>query len=222
MHRFPRWLAAGAVGALVVGLAVPASADPPARPAGPPPGTPAPGAQPARVTLITGDQVELVQAAPGRIAATVHPGPGRDRIVFQTTQVVGGLRVLPADAVPYVSAGVLDPDLFDVQELVEQGYGDAGQAALPLIVRYREPAAGRVRQLSGATEARPLSSINGAALRVGKGDLGALWTSLRETPQARAAGAGPVRLGAGVERVWLDGRARVALEHSVPQIGAPA
>ncbi|WP_435055672.1 S8 family serine peptidase [Micromonospora aurantiaca (nom. illeg.)] len=222
MHRFPRWLAAGAAGALVVGLAVPASAVPPARPAGPPPGTSAPGAPPARVTLITGDQVELVQAAPGRIAATVHPGPGRDRIVFQTTQADGGLRVLPADVVPYVSAGVLDPDLFDVQELAEQGYGDAGLTALPLIVRYREPAAGRVRPLAVAAESRPLSSINGAALRVDKDDLGALWTSLRETPQARTAGAGPVRLGAGVERVWLDGRARVALEHSVPQIGAPA
>ncbi|MEU1845216.1 S8 family serine peptidase [Micromonospora sediminicola] len=222
MHRFPRWLTAGAVGALVVGLAVPASADPPARPVGPSPGTPAPGAAPARVTLITGDRVELVRAAPGRIAATVHPGPGRDRIVFQTTQVDGGLRVLPADVVPYLSAGVLDPDLFDVQELVEQGYGDTGSAALPLIVRYRDPAAGRVRALAGATEARPLASINGAALRVGKGDLGALWTSLRGTASARVTGDGPARLGAGVERVWLDGRARVALEHSVPQIGAPA
>ncbi|GGR73973.1 peptidase [Micromonospora fulviviridis] len=221
MHRSPRWLAAGAVGALVVGLAVPASADPPARPTGPSPATPAPGAVPVRVTLITGDQVDLAAAAPGRVAATVHPGPGRERITFHTLEVDGGLRVLPSDVVPYVSAGVLDADLFDVQELVADGYGDAAQGALPLIVRYQQPAAGRVRPLAGATAARPLESINGAALRVGKADLGGLWTTLRGTPEARTT-AGAPRLGAGIARVWLDGRVHADLEHSVPQIGAPA
>ncbi|MGR6318749.1 S8 family serine peptidase [Micromonospora soli] len=221
MHRSPRWLAAGAVGALVVGLAVPAAADPPARPAEPSRGASTPGVAPARVTLITGDQIELAQAAPGRVAATVHPGAGRERITFQTVQADGGLRVLPSDVVPYVSAGVLDPNLFDVQELVAQGYGDAAQGALPLIVRYQQPAAGRVRPLAGATAARPLESINGAALRVGKADLRGLWTTLRGTPEARTT-AGAPRLGAGIARVWLDGQVHPALEHSVPQIGAPA
>ncbi|MER7444495.1 S8 family serine peptidase [Micromonospora avicenniae] len=222
MHWSPRWLAAGAVGALVVGLAAPASADPPARPAGPSPAPPAPGAAPARITLITGDQVELAQAAPGRVAATVHPGPGRERITFQTVSADGGLRVLPSDVVPYVSAGVLDADLFDVEELVAQGYGDAAQGSLPLIVRYQEPAAGRVRPLAGAAAARPLESINGAALRVGKGELDELWSTLRSTPAGRTTAGGAVRLGAGIARVWLDGRVHPALEHSVPQIGAPA
>ncbi|MGC4851387.1 S8 family serine peptidase [Micromonospora sp. DT15] len=220
MHWSPRWLAVGAVGALVVGVAAPASADPPARPTGPTSGTPAQHA-PVRITLITGDQVDLVQAAPGRVAATVHPGPGRDRIAFQTVEADGGLRVLPSDVMPYLSAGVLDPDLFDVQELAADGYGDAAQGALPLIVRYQEPAAGRVRPLAGATDARPLESINGAALRVGKGDLGGLWTSLRGAPGQRVTAGSPARLGAGVARIWLDGKVRPTLEHSVPQIGAP-
>ncbi|MDG9678366.1 S8 family serine peptidase [Micromonospora sp. DH14] len=221
MHWSPRWLAVGAVGALVVGVAAPASADPPARPTGPTSGTPAQHA-PVRITLITGDQVDLVQAAPGRVAATVHPGPGRNRITFQTVEADGGLRVLPSDVVPYLSAGVLDPDLFDVQELAADGYGDAAQATLPLIVRYQEPAAGRVRPLAGATGARPLESINGAAMRVGKGELGALWTSLRGAPGQRVTAGSPARLGAGVARIWLDGKVRPTLEHSVPQIGAPA
>ncbi|RQX01299.1 S8 family serine peptidase, partial [Micromonospora inaquosa] len=173
------------------------------------------------ITLITGDQVDLVQAAPGRVAATVRPGPGRNRITFQTIEADGGLRVLPSDVVPYLSAGVLDPDLFDVQELAADGYGDAAQAALPLIVRYQEPAAGRVRPLTGATDARPLESINGAALRVGKGDLGGLWTSLRGAAGQRVSAGSPARLGAGVARIWLDGKVRPTLEHSVPQIGAP-
>ncbi|MFC8297939.1 S8 family serine peptidase [Micromonospora orduensis] len=221
MHWSPRWLTAGAVGALVVGLAVPASADPPARPVGPNPGPSAPGATPVRVTLITGDQVELAPAAPGRVAATVRPGPGRERVVFQTLEVDGGLRVLPSDAVPYVSSGVLDANLFDVQELAADGYGDAAQGDLPLIVRYQEPAAGRVRPLSVAADARPLTSINGAALRVGKGDLGGLWTTLAATPTTRATAAAAPKLGGGIARVWLDARVRPALEHSVPQIGAP-
>ncbi|MEU8164059.1 S8 family serine peptidase [Micromonospora parva] len=221
MHWSPRWLAVGAVGALVVGVAAPASADPPARPTGPTSGTPAQHA-PVRITLITGDQVDLVQAAPGRVAATVHPGPGRNRITFQTVEADGGLRVLPSDVVPYLSAGVLDPDLFDVQELAADGYGDAAQATLPLIVRYQEPAAGRVRPLAGAIGARPLGSINGAAMRVGKGELGGLWTSLRGAPGQRVTAGSPARLGAGVARIWLDGKVRPTLEHSVPQIGAPA
>ncbi|WP_433132396.1 S8 family serine peptidase [Micromonospora sp. CA-240977] len=220
MHWSPRWLAVGAVGALVVGLAAPASADPPVRPTGPNSGTPTSGAAPVRITLITGDQVDLLQAAPGRVTASVRPGPGRNRITFQTVQVDGGLRVLPSDVMPYLSAGVLDPDLFDVQELAANGYGDAAQGNLPLIVRYQEPAAGRVRPLAGATDARPLTSINGAALRIGKGDLGGLWSTLAGTPTTRTATAAP-RLGSGIARIWLDGKVHSTLEHSVPQIGAP-
>ncbi|PYC64289.1 peptidase S8 [Micromonospora arborensis] len=222
MHWSPRWLAVGAVGALVVGLAAPASADPPARPTEPHSGTPAAGVAPVRITLITGDQVDLVQAAPGRVTASVRRGPGRERITFQTVEVDGGLRVLPSDVMPYLSAGVLDANLFDVQELAADGFGDAAQGALPLIVRYQEPAAGRVRPLAGATDARPLESINGAAVRVGKGDLGGLWTSLRGTSGQRVAAGAPATLGAGVARIWLDGKVRPTLEHSVPQIGAPA
>ncbi|MFD6568171.1 S8 family serine peptidase [Micromonospora profundi] len=222
MHWSPRWLTVGVLGALVVGLAAPASAEPPGPPTGPSLGAPAPGAEPVRITLITGDQVELAPAAPGRVAATVRPGPGRERIIFQTLEVDGGLRVLPSDVLPYVSSGVLDANLFDVQELAADGYGDAAQGFLPLIVRYQEPAAGRVRPLAGATGARPLESINGAALRVGKGDLGGVWTSLAGSPAARTTTAAAPRLGGGVAQVWLDGRVRPALEHSVPQIGAPA
>ncbi|GAB3959092.1 hypothetical protein GCM10027614_77910 [Micromonospora vulcania] len=110
MHWSPRWLAAGAVGALVVGIAAPASADPPVRSAAGTPAAPVPGAPaPTRITLITGDQVDLVQAAPGRVSATVRPAPGRERIIFQSTEVDGGLRVLPSDVVPYLAAECSTP-----------------------------------------------------------------------------------------------------------------
>ncbi|GAB3959096.1 S8 family serine peptidase [Micromonospora vulcania] len=114
---------------------------------------------------------------------------------------------------------MLDPDLFDVQELAADGYGRAD--ALPLIVRYQNPTAGRVQALSGAHEVRPLESIGGAALRVGNGDLGGFWTALRANPAGRSAAPGTTTLSGGVAHVWLDGRVTAALENSVPQIGAP-
>ncbi|MGW5581811.1 S8 family serine peptidase [Micromonospora chokoriensis] len=216
MNLSTRWLAAAAVGVLAASLAAPASADPPVPPTpGPAAGVPAP----TRVSLITGDQVDLVQAAPGRVAATVRPAPGRERIIFHSTEVDGGLRVLPSDVVPYVSAGVLDEDLFDVQELAANGFG--GADGLPLIVRYENPTAGRVQALSAAREIRPLESIGGAALRVGAGDLGTFWSALRANAAGRAGGPGTATLAGGVARVWLDGKVTAALEHSVPQIGAP-
>ncbi|MFG1885585.1 S8 family serine peptidase [Micromonospora sp. NPDC049102] len=218
MHWFARWLT---VGALVLGVAAPASADPPNGSTAPTPGTSAPGGAPVRITLVTGDQIDLVQAAPGRVGVNVRPGPGRDRITFETIEVDGGLRVLPSDVMPYLSTGALDPHLFDVQKLAADGYGDAAQSALPLIVRYREPAGGRVRALAGATDARPLASINGAALRIARSDLGRVWTTLRGTPGQRAAVGEQAKLGAGVAQIWLDGKVRPTLEHSVPQIGAP-
>jgi hypothetical protein len=57
---------------------------------GPAPGNPAPtaaAAQGARITLVTGDTVDLVRAADGRYAATVDPAPGREHVTFHTLEV---------------------------------------------------------------------------------------------------------------------------------------
>ena len=92
----------------------PAAAGPPSHP----PGTPA---RSTAVTLITGDVVEVTDAGAGKKAATVRPAAGRERVSFHTIEADGGLRVLPSDAVPYISSGVLDADLFDVEELSPTG-----------------------------------------------------------------------------------------------------
>ncbi|SCF46017.1 S8 family serine peptidase [Micromonospora mirobrigensis] len=224
MNWPPRWFALGATAVLVAGVAAPASAEPPGPP--PPATPPAAGAAapaPARVTLITGDVVELDRVAPGRATVTVRPAAGRERVTFHTVTVDGQLRVLPSDVVPYLASGVLDPDLFDVEELVAQGYGDADTGRLPLIVRYRDGANRRAGAFAAtATDVRPLPSIDGAALAVGKGELGGLWSALRAQGAGVAAATASGRLGAGVERVWLDGRVHPVLDRSVAQIGAPA
>nr|WP_238355699.1 S8 family serine peptidase [Kribbella sandramycini] len=53
--------------------------------------------------------------------------------------------------------------------------------------------------------------VNGAALKVDKKNAAAF---LADTTTARSA--------AGVQKVWLDGKRKVSLDESVPQIGAPA
>ncbi|MEU7000170.1 S8 family serine peptidase [Nonomuraea sp. NPDC046570] len=165
-------------------------------------------AQPAasgvhRVTLITGDVVTVREAEPGRRAVEVKPGPGRDRMGFHTTEEDGELRVLPADMVPYLAANRLDPSLFSVTDLIEQGYDDATTDKLPLLFVYGAMA---------ARTATPLESVNGRAVSADKRTIGQLWKSLDEE---RAS------LAQGVAKIWLDAKVKVSLDHSVPQVGAP-
>ncbi len=163
------------------------------------------------VTLITGDVVELTDAGAGKKAATVRPAAGREGVSFHTIEADGGLRVLPSDAVPFVSSGVLDVDLFDVDELIADGYG--GAASLPLIVKDT-PGARSAQNLAGTTTTRQLPSIGGRALTAAKDQLPELWKSLKPGDGARS-------LNSGVTKIWLDGKVRPVLDKSVPQIGAP-
>ncbi|GAA1563865.1 S8 family serine peptidase [Kribbella sancticallisti] len=206
-----------AAATLAAVLALSAAAVIPADAAEPPPGTArsAVPAKSAKVTLITGDVVEISDAGNGKKAASVQPAAGREGVSFHTLEVDGGLRVLPSDAVPYISTGVLDADLFDVDELIADGFGDAAAPTLPLIVRYSDPSAARTQSLAGTTSSRALDSIGGAAISAAKNELPALWKSLEPNPNARA-------LSRGIAKIWLDGKVRPVLDRSVPQIGAPA
>ncbi|GIF77393.1 S8 family serine peptidase [Asanoa siamensis] len=154
----------------------------------------------ARITLVTGDTVELVRAGNGRYAATVDPAPGRERVTFHTLEVDGGLRVLPSDAIPMISAGRLDVDLFDVQKLITDGYGDADTKTLPLIVR------GGPAQRTAPN----LPSIGASAIAPAKDTLAAFWRNQSTARTAAAAGT-----------IWLDGKVHASLDRSATQIGAP-
>ncbi|MEU8226642.1 S8 family serine peptidase [Kribbella sp. NPDC048915] len=164
--------------------------------------------KPVEVTLVTGDVVTVTPVGGGRATATVRPGPGRDRIRFYTQELGGTLRVLPEDAVGPISSGVLDPELFEVDELAEQGYG--GQ--VPLIVQYTDgirPASA----LPGVTAVEELRSIGGAAVRTDADGAAKLWQSV--------AGGNRSALGGGIKKIWLDGKARADLHGTTAQIGAP-
>ncbi|BCJ55027.1 peptidase [Actinoplanes sp. NBRC 14428] len=191
---------------LLAGILIGAAAIPGPAAAAPPAVPPAPGAaRPAAagaetITLVTGDTVQLSRAAGGRYAATVTPAPGREAVTFHTFEVDGGLRVLPADAIPLVRAGRVDADLFDVERLIADGYGDARSATLPLIVQGGG---------AGMRAAASLSSIGATAVRPAKDTLAAFWQG---QSNARTANA---------PKIWLDGRVRAALDRSTAQIGAP-
>ncbi|WP_147434733.1 S8 family peptidase [Micromonospora musae] len=165
-------------------------------------------------TLITGDRVTL--------DADGHPqiqrGPGRTGMRFVSSREGGHQYVIPADAAPLLRDGRLDRRLFDLTVLGEFGYDDR-TAELPLLVTYpqNKPAQARSAAVAGSARVRAeLPAAHALAVRADRTDRAELWSSLtRATPTART-------LTAGVDAVWLDGKRRVTLDRSVPQIGAPA
>ncbi|MFI6638531.1 S8 family peptidase [Streptomyces sp. NPDC050504] len=75
----------------------------------------APGPVAHTLTLITGDEVSVdARGAVVRVALA----KGREHIPVRTERVHGSTRVLPSDAGKLVSAGRLDPRLFDTVELL--------------------------------------------------------------------------------------------------------
>ncbi|SBT47226.1 Serine protease, subtilisin family [Micromonospora auratinigra] len=201
--------------ALVLGTPAAAGAVPAAatdRPAARP--GPAAGGRSVTVTLLTGDRVTVT--ATGR--AAVRPGPGRSGIGFLTGRDRGHLTVVPRDALPLIHSGRVDRRLFDVTELTSAGYDDAHRDSLPLLVSYPAGVARRSGPpVAGTRVTRDLPAIRGAAVTARKSDAGTVWAALTaDRSGARVDAAG------GVDRIWLDGRRKVNLDHSVPQIGAPA
>ena len=107
-------LAIGVVG--VSAAALPAVADPtggggaPPVASGPSPAAAAGGTH--TVTLITGDRVRVTDLPDGTHTVDVETAvPGT---AVQTVEVDGDLHVLPQSAMPYLAAGVVDRDLFNV------------------------------------------------------------------------------------------------------------
>lgn len=149
-----------------------------------------------QITLITGDRVTLRSDG----GTSVQTGPGRAGMRFITQKTRRGQTVIPADALPLLRAGRLDKRLFDVGSLVKDGY----TASLPLLVSYRKNS----RQAApGVSVTRELPVIKGRAVRADEQGRSALWQSLTN---------------ATADKIWLDGKRKVSLDKSVPQIGAPA
>ncbi|PRY02106.1 S8 family serine peptidase [Allonocardiopsis opalescens] len=175
----------------------------------------------SQVTLVTGDRVLIGPAAgDGAPSVRVRPAEGRERVGFQTRRRPDGhIVVLPSDAVEAVASGRVDERLFDVTQLVEWGYHDAGRGDVPLILRNESPA--EAPGLAGLSAVEVLPDAGLTTASVDKGEAAAFWADLAGASDGTGEGAQAGLLAAGAERIWLDGVRQAYLEHSVPQIGAP-
>lgn len=214
-HSRPRRLAALAcAGLLTAGLASGLAADPAAGAPDDPPATQADGADDSGtwLTLVTGDRVRVRDEGDGHSAIVIDAGEGRDHISFQQLEIDGQLHVLPEDALPLISSGKVDDDLFDVDLLLAEGYADSETDTLPVIATTSGTFSS-LQALDGVSYGTTLKSIDSRALEIDKDEADSFWASLTVPGTARTA--------AGVRKVWLDGRVHADLDRSVAQIGAP-
>ncbi|QUW78975.1 S8 family serine peptidase [Streptomyces mirabilis] len=208
------WAMAGAA-ALLAGAVAPSAAAP--TPSSNPPRGAAQGST-RTVTLITGDTVSLTGDADGKYAVDARPGKGREGVNFVTTEQKGEVSVTPDDAIPLVQAGRLDPALFNISQLVEQGYADEKTGAIPLIATYAKGA----ETPEGARRTRALPGIGGAALSAKKSTASTtFWADIAPAPGTSPTAKAARQLGDGLDKLWLDAKVSASLDVSVPQIGAP-
>ncbi|MFF2365453.1 S8 family serine peptidase [Streptomyces sp. NPDC058122] len=167
------------------------------------------------VTLLTGDVVRVTGTGDGKQTADITRAPGATGGV-RTETVDGDLYVYPDEVLPYLAANRLDKRLFDVTSLIEQGYDDAHSTGIPLILGYGARTAPADRTApTGTTRVRSLPAIHGTAVRAAKKQARKTWTSV-----APATSSAAPRLGDGLSKIWLDGKARATLKDSTAQIGA--
>ncbi|GHG02169.1 S8 family serine peptidase [Streptomyces filamentosus] len=196
-----------AVGVSLVMLSAGQTAAAPGAAAAAVPGTSTGPAASTTVTLVTGDRVTLTGLDGGRRTVTVDRAKGATGAV-RTRVADGRITVVPDEARRYLDSGALDPRLFDVTGLAEQGV----TGALPLIVTYggKNARTAPAAAPRGTETVRALPSVGGAAVTAT--DPAAFWQSF--TGRAAARTAAPAK-------VWLDARVKAAMADSNAQIGTP-
>lgn len=118
-------VAAATAAALAVSAVTTATATP-ASPAGEPESA---AGQTYRITLVTGDVAEYTTQPDGRHSARLVGNTG-----YYTSEAGGELTVVPAAAYGHLQSGTVDRRLFNLTQLVAQGYDDAHTKQLPLLV----------------------------------------------------------------------------------------
>ncbi|HEU4946707.1 MAG TPA: S8 family serine peptidase [Kribbella sp.] len=172
------------------------------------------------VALVTGDRVEVAREQDGTYLASLRPNADGARSNVKVVEHGDDVYVIPFQAQPYIAAGSLDRELFNVTGLLRN---KAGGDALPLIVEYDDGEGARTlasrRPPAHSTRTATLESIDAMAVKVPSTEASQFWTDLqRVLPTAASAKASET----AVKKVWLDPVLEADLAESVPQIGAPA
>ncbi|MFI7008568.1 S8 family serine peptidase [Streptomyces sp. NPDC050145] len=177
-------------------------------------GAAAEGGRQSTVTLVTGDRVVVVTDGAGRSSASVLPREDGIRPTVQTYQRGKDLYVYPEDASAALADGRVDEQLFNVTGLIRQGYDDAHSKTLPLIATYKNgvDVAAQAAVPRGADRVLELPAVDGAALAADKKDTAAFWADVA-SPRSRS--------GAGLKKLWLDGKVEATLDRSTAQVRAP-
>lgn len=181
------------------------------------------------VTLITGDVVTTTLDA-GRVkAVNVFSAGDRPTAFHTSTGADGDLYVYPEDATDTVDSGLVDPELFNVSQLLKDGRADARTDAIPALVAYTgSPGSPELRAAAKSLPASgrevTLPRLGMAAVTVEKEDAASFFRAVRSkagteagTQERTARSTAPA-----ITRLWYDGKVKATLDRSTAQVGAPA
>ncbi|WP_129691266.1 S8 family serine peptidase [Gottfriedia acidiceleris] len=173
------------------------------------------------ITLITGDVVILNRYSDGKLAGTLQPKEDGMPISYTTKLVNGDYYLIPDKAVAFLASGQLDEELFNITKLIEYKYDDAHRSSVPLIVTKESKNVSQSTNKAvstGATRQLNLPSVNAVAVNTDKKQTAKFWDAVDGETKVKSS---QVELTDGIEKIWLDKPVKVALDKSVPQIGAP-
>lgn len=179
------------------------------------------------LTLITGDTVALTTEADGRQSVNILSAAGTSKTFETVSGQNGDLYVYPDDTTAAIASNTVDRELFNVSRMIRDGYGDAKSDEVPAIVDFEgAPAAAALKQkaedLPSSDTQRVLPKLGLSAVQVDKDGAKGFWRAVKPTTSLTRSGDSSVVAGtAGVAKLWYDGQAKVLLDKSVPQIGAP-
>ncbi|WP_165914523.1 S8 family serine peptidase [Streptomyces sp. AcE210] len=165
--------------------------------------------------------------AAGRPAVQATAADGTEKTFQTMTDPQGNVFVYPDDAVEGIASGALDQRLFNVTQLIKDGYADGRSDDLPVILAYQDkPTAGilkkRADALPGAERGAILDRLDMAGVGIAKKKADSFWQQVKPVSKAPRKGKPVTAPGrAGVTKVWYDAKAKASLDVSVPQIGAP-
>ncbi|MFE4651945.1 S8 family serine peptidase [Streptomyces sp. NPDC056707] len=225
-----------AVGGVAVAVVLSLTSQPWAAAAAPPstgpsasgaPSTHRNGSTTSTLTLVTGDKVALTTGPDGKQSVNILSGGGTSK-TFQTASGQNGdLYVYPEDAMAALASSTVDGELFNISRMIRDGYGDAKTDEVPAIVDFQgKPAAAALKEktedLPGSDSGGVMPRLGLSAVHVHKHSAKGFWQAVKPTRSlTRSAGKALTPGTAGVSKLWYDGKAKVSLDKSVPQIGAP-
>ena len=155
--------------------------------------------------MITGDVAEITTTADGKRSAHLVGGGN-----YYLGDFEDELTLVPIEAYPMLVEGRLDDRLFNLTQLVAQGYDDAKMANLPLMLTAPATSRSAPQTPEAATRRLTLASVGTTAVTVDKTQAKDFWNGVKSN-----------KTRSGVSKIWLDGRTYATLDRSTKQIGAP-